>query len=475
MVSATSIGKLKIQDRGDPDWDTETEANLNRLEEMIASKADISTTGGDTVLSTTNYIANESRRAVLHITGTLASNAVIQIPAPSSAKVYLVINEATLGSFTVSVRLGAAGDTLTVASPTVRWIVATPTSLYYASPSINTVSKRALAASNGYDNFDAINRLTLQLYVVTLIDKDLDTPPVSPSAGDCYHVGSSPTGDWSGQAGKIARYTDTGAGGWLFSTVPTEGMMAWVVDEGKLYISDGGTLTDVIGGGGIADGAVTAAKLASNAVETAKINASAVTTAKIADANVTAAKLASDVFASESVAKTQTSTTVAVAPANVKHAAFPAGTVMIFRQTAAPTGWTKITTSINNSALRVVTGSVVDGGSQDFSTAFSASRSVSGTVGNTTLTEAQIPSHRHFVIGDASSNNNPPTDTESLAKSSNFGSNFSAILTGTATDATLARSSATGGGATHTHSLSMNSLAMDVKFIDVIAATKDAP
>lgn len=475
MVSATSIGKLKIQDRGDDNWDTATEANLNRLEEMIASRATISTTGGDTVLSTTDYIANESRRAVLHITGTLASNAVIQIPAPSSAKVYLVLNEAALGAFTVSIRLGAAGDALTIAQSVARWFVATPTDLYYVSPSINMGSGRALASSSSYDNFDAINRLTLQLYVVTLIDKDLDTPPVSPSYGDCYHLGSSPTGAWAGQAGKIARYSDQGGGLWLFSTVPTEGMMAWVVDEGKLYISDGGTLTDVVGAGGIADGAVTAAKLASNAVETAKINASAVTTAKIADANVTAAKLASDVFASESVAKTQTSTTVAVAPANVKHAAFPAGTVMIFRQETAPTGWTKVTSSVNDKALRVTSGTPADGGALDFSAAFGSARSLSGTVGNTTLDASQIPAHYHLMFKSGVSSTAALDSSNHPATQANFGSNFSYQIGGAASTPDAGQSATSGGGSAHTHTLSMNALAMDVKFIDVILATKDSP
>lgn len=79
--------------------------------------------------------------------------------------------------------------------------------------------------------------------------------------------------------------------------------------------------------------------------------------------------------------------------------AFPAGTRMLFQQTAAPTGWTKDTV-LNERALRVVSGSVTIGGAIAFSTVFSSARSTtnatqSGTVGNTTLTTAQIPSHTH--------------------------------------------------------------------------------
>jgi len=62
--------------------------------------------------------------------------------------------------------------------------------------------------------------------------------------------------------------------------------------------------------------------------------------------------------------------------------AFPSGTVMLFNQTSAPTGWTKSTTH-NNKALRVVSGTASSGGSVAFTSAFT-SKSVSGTTGNTT-------------------------------------------------------------------------------------------
>lgn len=79
--------------------------------------------------------------------------------------------------------------------------------------------------------------------------------------------------------------------------------------------------------------------------------------------------------------------------------AFPAGTRMLFQQTAAPTGWTKDTTH-NNKALRLVSGAVTVGGSVAFTTAFSSATATttvtqSGSVGGTALTIAQMPSHTH--------------------------------------------------------------------------------
>lgn len=60
------------------------------------------------------------------------------------------------------------------------------------------------------------------------------TPPASPVSGDLYIIAPSPTGDWAGQAGKLA-YFD---GIWRF-IVPIEGMTLWVNDENLIYSYDG--------------------------------------------------------------------------------------------------------------------------------------------------------------------------------------------------------------------------------------------
>ena len=48
---------------------------------------------------------------------------------------------------------------------------------------------------------------------------------------------------------------------------------------------------------------------------------------------------------------------------------FPSGTAMLFQQTAAPTGWKKSTT-YNDYAVRIVSGTASTGGSSSFSTCF---------------------------------------------------------------------------------------------------------
>lgn len=65
------------------------------------------------------------------------------------------------------------------------------------------------------------------------IDKDLNTPPGSPSDGDLYIVGSLPTGDWASNADEIAFYQS----GWYFIS-PNEGVSLWVNDENLFYTWD---------------------------------------------------------------------------------------------------------------------------------------------------------------------------------------------------------------------------------------------
>src|SRR5262245_60432034 len=73
------------------------------------------------------------------------------------------------------------------------------------------------------------------LVQLMVLDRDLASPPGSPTDGSRYIVAASPTGAWAGQAGKIAAWQD---GTWEFFA-PREGWLAWVADEDKLYFHDG--------------------------------------------------------------------------------------------------------------------------------------------------------------------------------------------------------------------------------------------
>lgn len=85
----------------------------------------------------------------------------------------------------------------------------------------------------------------------------------------------------------------------------------------------------------------------------------------------------------------------------IANSGFPSGTKMLFRQSNAPTGWTK-DTAHNDKALRVVSGSARSGGSYGFSSRFgrgivSVASTISGNTGGHAITEAQMPYHNHGI------------------------------------------------------------------------------
>lgn len=74
----------------------------------------------------------------------------------------------------------------------------------------------------------------------------LTAPPSSPAEGARYIVAASPSGAWTGNAGKIAAFQD---GAWIFYA-PKEGWAAWIAAESALVIYAAGAWTLFAGSGG---------------------------------------------------------------------------------------------------------------------------------------------------------------------------------------------------------------------------------
>lgn len=93
------------------------------------------------------------------------------------------------------------------------------------------------------DNWGAAMNANLRaldvLVQARVLDKDLSAPPGSPAAGDTYIVAGSPSGAWTGHAGKIARWSGTV---WEFVT-PKAGWFVWVADEAIHYDYTGSAWT----------------------------------------------------------------------------------------------------------------------------------------------------------------------------------------------------------------------------------------
>lgn len=62
---------------------------------------------------------------------------------------------------------------------------------------------------------------------LSVVDRDLTTPPGSPSDGDRYIIPAGATGVWSSKEGQIALYLSTD---WVY-VLPRAGWMAYVQDE----------------------------------------------------------------------------------------------------------------------------------------------------------------------------------------------------------------------------------------------------
>ncbi len=82
------------------------------------------------------------------------------------------------------------------------------------------------------------------LVQISIVDRDLASPPASPTEGARYIVPASPTGAWTGHANTIAAWQD---GAWAFFT-PRTGWLAWIEDEAT-PVAWNGTAWVAIGGG----------------------------------------------------------------------------------------------------------------------------------------------------------------------------------------------------------------------------------
>lgn len=70
---------------------------------------------------------------------------------------------------------------------------------------------------------------------LTLVSRWVDAPPASPADGTAYIVPTTATGDWVGQAGRIAVFSN---GGWVF-VAPKAGWRGWLSDTGRATVFDG--------------------------------------------------------------------------------------------------------------------------------------------------------------------------------------------------------------------------------------------
>lgn len=141
----------------------------------------------------------------------------------------------------------------------------------------------------------------------------------------------------------------------------------------------------------------------------------------------------------------------------------PSGTVSLYYQSSAPTGWTQVTT-LDDYALRITnsTGGGT-GGTTAFSTVFSnqnPSISIAGlSAGATTLSTAQIPNHRHGL---------------GIFNNAGCGGGFASSSGG---GCIPQYTEFTGGGGSHTHTVSgsatSSAITLNVRYANIIICSKN--
>ena len=319
-------------------------------------------------------------------------------------------------------------------------------------------------------------------------------------------------------AGDITALSISGNGVAL-SAINASNIASGTIDNARTSASSSnGASTIVLRGasGEFAAGAITGTSFSGNGSALTAINASNVASGTLAVAN--GGTGANTLTANNVVLGNGTSAVQFVAPGSTGNiltsngstwtsaaagGGFAAGTVMLFAQTSAPTGWTKNTTTGDNSALRVTTGTASSGGSVGFTTSF-ASQAVTGTIanqtatnqaftpagsvsitavagsaGNTTLSTPQIPSHSHSINsaaanpGGAFVTNNSSQGPVINTNGEGGGGAHSHPFSFSSGSGTFSGNSVTVLQNAHNHTFTGTAINLAVQYIDVIRATKD--
>jgi hypothetical protein len=483
-MASTFSPTLRIELIGDGDqsgiWGQTTNINLGTLlEQAITGVVNITMVDANYTLTNFNGVSDESRNAVLVAGGTNA--AVRDIIAPLVEKLYVVRNS-TAGGFAINIR-AATGSSVSVPSGATVWV-------YCDGTNFNAINTESVG------NFEVNGNLTVTG----------NTNAVAATyTGNVVALNYSTAGNVSA-TGNVSAANFIGAG-LTITSINASNISAGTIDNARTTAaSANGASTIVLRGtsGEFSAGAITGSSFTGDGSAVSNINASNISSGTVASARIAGSYTGitgvgtltagtwnanavdaqyggtgrTTLTANNVILGNGTSSVNFVAPgtsgnvltsngttwaSTIPSAEFASGTRMTFNQTSAPTGWTK-DTGTNNAGFRLVSGTVGSGGSVDFTTAFTATRavtvtSISSSVGATTLSTPQIPSHSHtgfHVDGDVFVTG-AQVSTSALRAPSSTGN--------------------TGGGGSHDHPFTFSSGAgtvdLAIKYVDLIIAQKN--
>ena len=439
-MSSTYTPNLKIElmATGDQvnEWGDTTNSNLeNGLEQAIVGRGVVEYTSdaNKTITLTESNSSQDARNLFLYVDTDMSTTltATRDLIVPTIEKTYVVHNDTT-GSQSIRVKT-TSGTGITIPNGKKAILYVDGTNVieqlnYLTSMEIGT----PLPIASGGTNATSASAARTSLGLAIGTDVQAYNAGLQDISGLAKTDGNFIVGDgsnWVAESGATVR-TSLGLG-----SMAVQNSNAVSISAGTATLTSMSTVAATITGGtitGITDLAVADGGTGSSSLTLNSVLIGNGTSPLLAVAPSTAGNfLTSNGTVWASVAPTPT---------------FASGTRMSFQQTAAPTGWTKDTTAaINDSILRLVTGSVTPSGG---SVAFSTWNAQTAT-GGYTLQIADIPAHTHTYNAPGAS----PTGSNSMG-----GTNYQREYT----------SGSTGGGGAHSHSLTQG-----LKYYDFIIAAKD--
>ena len=198
----TDLLRLEDQATGENEgtWGDKLDTNFDMVEEAIAGAVSISTTGGNTTLSTNNAATDQARPMILQVDGTLTSDATLICPA--TTKIYVVEN-GTTGAFDVKIKASGGSNEITTEQGFSGWVYCSGTEVYKIAPEVSRTNDTVPAGATPYVRHDTSQSLSASQKRQAL--DNIDAMPVGSVIWRA--IKTTPTGYLSCDGSAVSRTT----------------------------------------------------------------------------------------------------------------------------------------------------------------------------------------------------------------------------------------------------------------------------
>jgi hypothetical protein len=173
---------------------------LERIDEAVGGVAAITISGTATTLTSTNYATDQARKAALVLTGTLSANSTITVP--NVEKLYLVVNNATQGAYSLTLKTAAGSGYALRAGP--QWVYCDATDVYRATPRLDQLPVAGADVALGGYKVTGLGTPTLSTDAATKAYADAGDTAISSAVAASASAAASSATSASGSASAAA-------------------------------------------------------------------------------------------------------------------------------------------------------------------------------------------------------------------------------------------------------------------------------